>query len=174
MAETKQKSYDFDFRWKTEAGEVIADDTAIKAETDALWNNIPEASRALVLAGDLTAMVGNVTASAKIEENGKKVEKTAITSYVRLEANTPAAALALMGGRMKAEKDGDGKSQPGVLTRFNYGFDLATRTDIRNPLLSKLEGPEKATERAVKSLVAMGWNEAKARKFLADNPPDSE
>jgi len=162
-----EKKFDFDFRWKDAAGELIADKTAIAVDGP-LGENIPEKFRALVADGSLTATVGSVTASAKVEDgNGKKSEKTAITSYVRLEAETPQAALFLMDNRMKATDDG-----AGVLTRFNYGYDLTARGEVRNPLLQKLEGPEKAIERAIKGLMGIpGMTEAKARKIIADNPP---
>ncbi len=161
-----EKKFDFDFRWKDASGELVADKTAITPDSP-LWENVPEKFRALVTEGGLTASVGSVTASAKVEDNGKKAEKTAITSYVRLEAETPQAALFLMDNRMKATDDG-----AGVLTRFNYGFDLTARGEVRNPLLQKLEGPEKAIERAIKGLMGIpGMTEAKARKIIADNPP---
>lgn len=158
-------TFDYDFRWKDSAGEVIAEDVAISPDND----NIPEKFRGLVTDGSLLATVGWVKATAKIEDNGKKSEKSAIASYVRLAATTPAAALALMDGRMKANDDG-----PGVLTRFNYGYDLDARGSQRNPLLQKLEGPEKAIERAVKGLMGIpGMTEARARKIVADNPPEA-
>jgi len=165
-----EKKYDFDFRWKDASGKVIDEKTSItEKETPELWENVPEAFRSLVSDGSIVASVGYVTASAKIEENGKKAEKQAIDSYVRLNAETPQAALALMGNRMKANDDG-----AGVLTRFNYGYDLSARGDKRNPLLQKLEGPEKAIERAVKGLMGIpGMTEAKARKIVADNPPEA-
>jgi hypothetical protein len=158
-----EKSYDFDFRWKSENGEIVPNDTKIEKADSPLWQEIPEKFRELVLSGGLLATVGSVTASAKIEEKGKKTEKSAIGSYVRLEAVTPAAALALMDGRMSATKDG-----AGVLTRFNYGYDLDARGTIRNPLLQKLEGPEKAIDRAMKGLMGLpGMTEALAREIIA-------
>jgi len=121
-----EKKFDFDFRWKDAAGELVADKTAITPDSP-LWENVPEKFRPLVTEGGLTASVGSVTASAKVEDgNGKKSEKTAITSYVRLEAETPQAALFLMDNRMKATDDG-----AGVLTRFNYGFDLTARGEVQ-------------------------------------------
>jgi hypothetical protein len=161
-----EKSYDFDFRWRDAAGEVIADETAIAVDSP-LWENVAERIRPLVADGSLKASVGFVTASAKIEDAGKKVEKSAITSYVRITTQTPKAALFLMEDRMLGDANG-----PGVLTRFDYAYDLDARGSVRNPLLQKLEGPEKAIERAVKGLMGMGMSEEKARKIVADNPPE--
>ena len=158
-----EKRYDFDFRWKDASGELVPNGTKVETAESAYWAHVPEAARPHVLDGSISASVDSVTASAKIVDAGKKVERTAITSYIRLEANTPQAALFLMDGRMKATEEG-----AGVLTRFNYGFDLDRRGTVRNPLLQKLEGPEKAIERAIKGLLGIpGMTEDEARKMVA-------
>jgi hypothetical protein len=175
MAEKVVKKYAIDERWLKADGEIYPDATSVVGpEKDGhdpvLWAKVDAKFHEKVISGALIASVGEVEATAKIEENGKKVEKVAIGSYIRLEATDPQAALLLMDGRM-VETVVDGKKKPGVLTKFNYGYDLDARGVMRNPLLQKLEGPEKAIERAVKALAAVpGWDEARARAAVMANP----
>lgn len=110
---------------------------------------VPEAYKALVDSGAISATVDKVSAEVKGRED--KAER----EYVRLTAETIEGALALTGGRMTKVTEGDAKGN-GVLDYFNYGFDLGVRSNERNKLLASLEGPEKAIERGVKGLVAAG------------------
>ena len=129
--------------------------------------NITDGIKAALEAGDI------VTETATVKVN--KVD----VPYTKYVALTVAGALAFCSGRMEPEYEKDDKGEPkvdpetgkrvekrgslSVLGEFNYGADLGVRATVRQRYLATQEGPEKAIEKAVKALTALGMDEATAR-----------
>ena len=80
--------------------------------------------------------------------------------FTNLEAKDYAGALALVGG-----------SESDVWDLFNRSFNMSRRQVVRQRMLAKLEGPQKAINKVVEGLVAMGIPrdvaEAKAAEFAS-------
>jgi hypothetical protein len=77
------------------------------------------------------------------DADGKDLPAT--EPFTNLEAKDYAGALALVGGK---EED--------VWDLFNRSFNMGRRQVVRNRMLAKLEGPQKAINKAVEAFVAMG------------------
>lgn len=113
-----------------------------------------DALKAAIAAGDIKALQDKVTA----EVGGKKHERP----YRRLIAVTPKGCGILVG------------SSNAVVENFNYAYDLGRRAKERQALLAALEGPEKQLAKGVKTLMALGMTEAKAKATIVGNLEDEQ
>lgn len=117
--------------------------------------------KAAIEAGDIRASQDKVTVSAKSSPDGKAHEKP----YTRLVTTSLAGMLALCAGVLVVEFEEDGtvkesfKDTASVCGYFDYAFDLAQRNLFRGDLLSEIEGPAKAIDKAANALVAAGLHE---------------
>jgi hypothetical protein len=137
------------------------------------FEQLPAELKAAVDAGDVSAIEDKVSISDKASPTGKGLER----SYIRLGANTAKGMAVLNGGKInpaspKPEQGDDTRTDEqkanGACDYHNYGYDLDARAKIRAGMMTELEGPEKAINKAVKALVDAGMPEDTARNIIVE------
>lgn len=88
--------------------------------------------------------------------------------YASLLPLTADAAVTLMDGNLDVTKDDKGVETPSVLKYFRQGYGMLARNNAGAAIASLIEGPEKARERTILSLMkAKGWTREKAEAKYA-------
>lgn len=163
----------------TESTETEETEEPERPFTDADLANIgDEKKRSAIKDGHILATWSTVVVTAKVSPTGKAGSKP----YVRLEAQNANGLAALFEGFINAavpeDKLPDGisveekkkKTTKGACDYANYGLDLERRAQIRQQLLSELEGPEKTVRKAVASFLAMEYEPAEVKTMIMNSP----
>lgn len=132
---------------------------------------LPQAILDAIAAGHLDHTIAEVNISAKASPT-KKDESRSFDSLMALDAEGMAL---LCSGKIETQtpKPAEGKDERtefqkklGACDHFNYGYDLRVRAQVRDALVTSIEGPEKTIEKLVKANVAMFDTEAETREFV--------
>ena len=121
--------------------------------------------------------ISHTVSSVKVGAKSSPTKKEESASYDQLVAHNAQGMAALCGGKLDTatpapEEGDDTRSKDdkrlGAADHFNYGYDLARRAKCRSTLVTRLEGPDKAIAKAVRSLIDadMFDNEDDAREHV--------
>ena len=106
--------------------------------------------------------VSHTVSTVKISAKASPTKKEESSTYDQLTAHNAQGMAVLCAGKLDTqtpvpEEGDDGRTDAekrlGAADHFNYGFDLARRARTRAKLVTRLEGPDKAIEKATKALV---------------------
>lgn len=134
---------------------------------------LPESFKEGILAGHIDHQIEEVKIAAKSSPTGKdEVDK--FDAFYALDADGMAI---ICKGKIepKTEKPFEGEDTRtdvqkliGACDHFNYGFNLSQRQAARSALETRIEGPEKSIEKAVKANMAAGMfdTESETREFV--------
>lgn len=133
---------------------------------------LPEAILAAIVAGHVAHAIESVKIAAKTSPTGKD-ENQEFDALYALDAEGMAL---LSGGKIEAQTPkGEGKDERtaeqkklGACDHFNYGRLLTVRQQVRADLEARIEGPEKAIDKLVKTNVDGGMfdSESDAREAI--------
>ena len=141
--------------------------------------------------------VSHTVSTVKISAKASPTKKEESATYDQLIAHNAQGMAVLCAGKLNtqtlAPEEGedtrtDEEKRLGAADHFNYGFDLARRARTRARLVTRLEGPDKAIDKAVKALVdadvyatedearahVMKGRAARAGQAQAESDPEAE